>query len=419
MKPKVSPTSPKNTNQQNDQLNKLYGETLHTIEKPNHQRMRPVSLLLLVVLFGFIAGFLAPIILFSYGSKIPIINKLHIFEYPSDAGYFLIGRRSGSEPTAEDVAAIADEIKRSSVQIYEITGDSGSEVMPSITTASTGSGFILTEDGYIVSHRNAIAGTMPHVVVTATGARYAVVSAYQDSASDFVILKIDARSLATLPIARLNALASAEEVLLVKNYLPDRDAFVIKSAIAGFSNIHLSKQPALVQSSDSYYGEVVISDDIPSVFNFSIAYTIDKEAIGIVVIGEEATTIMPFEALNPILSMALSSVPIQRPYLGVHYLDLMNAPIVSAELIKAIDRGALIYSADAVLEPAVEIGSPAERVGLTEGDVITAVDGTPVNSEQNLSQIILQHQPSDLLSLSVIRKNGKEETIKVTLESHE
>jgi len=59
-------------------------------------------------------------------------------------------------------------------------------------------------------------------------------------------------------------------------------------------------------------------------------------------------------------------------------------------------------------------GSPAASAGIQPGDVITAVDGRPLDSESALAENLNQHKPGDSVTLTVIR-NGQQQSIQVTL----
>jgi membrane-associated protease RseP (regulator of RpoE activity) len=63
---------------------------------------------------------------------------------------------------------------------------------------------------------------------------------------------------------------------------------------------------------------------------------------------------------------------------------------------------------------AVVPGSPADKAGLQAGDIITAVDGTPVDTTHSLNQLIRGHVPGDVVRMDVLR-NGQHVTITVTL----
>lgn len=94
------------------------------------------------------------------------------------------------------------------------------------------------------------------------------------------------------------------------------------------------------------------------------------------------------------------------PSLGLNYLDLSRTIFIEQ---KYPDKGALIY-------PILATSSPAYLAGLREGDIITRVNGQELNSNNNLSEIVLNHLAGDKLYISYLRDKDELELI-VTLNS--
>ena len=74
-----------------------------------------------------------------------------------------------------------------------------------------------------------------------------------------------------------------------------------------------------------------------------------------------------------------------------------------------VPAGGAVQAGDAVIP-----GSPADKAGLEAGDIITAVDGTPVDATHPLNQVMRGHAPGDVVRMDVLR-NGQHTTVSVTL----
>jgi S1-C subfamily serine protease len=77
-----------------------------------------------------------------------------------------------------------------------------------------------------------------------------------------------------------------------------------------------------------------------------------------------------------------------------------------------VTRGAYIVSSDT--EPAIVSGSPAEKAGLKDHDVITKVDNVSINDKTSLTSALSQHKVGDIVKLTVVR-DGKTIAVKATL----
>jgi len=105
-----------------------------------------------------------------------------------------------------------------------------------------------------------------------------------------------------------------------------------------------------------------------------------------------------------------------RPYLGVHYIDLARAIGIDAEISQGRQAGALLWSAEGDESKAVNEGSPAGQAGLQKGDIILSVNGQIINSHSGLARFLLDYNPGDRLSLTVLR-DGEELSVNITLAS--
>jgi serine protease Do len=141
---------------------------------------------------------------------------------------------------------------------------------------------------------------------------------------------------------------------------------------------------------------------------------INGEVIGInTAVASDAQNIgfaQPINDLKALISSVLSSGQLQQPYLGVRYVSLTND--LAKEFNLKVNRGAYIVSSDT--EPAVISGSPAERAGLKDHDVITKVNNQTIDDKTSLTRALSKYKVGDTVTLTVVR-DGKTMTIKATL----
>ena len=106
---------------------------------------------------------------------------------------------------------------------------------------------------------------------------------------------------------------------------------------------------------------------------------------------------------------------IVRPYVGVRYI-MINEQIKQANQL-AVDYGALITRGEARADLAVMPGSPADKAGLQENDIILELNGQKIDQDHSLARLIAQRSPGDEVTLKVLSK-GQEKEVKVKLEEY-
>ena len=120
---------------------------------------------------------------------------------------------------------------------------------------------------------------------------------------------------------------------------------------------------------------------------------------------------LPIDLAKPIIEQAVAGETLARPYIGVVYQDI--DPQLASDRSLPVEDGAWVGSFDAG-QSSVVAGGPADVAGLKDGDIVTAVDGTPVDRTDPLDLQILRFGPGDEVTLSVLR-DGKTLSLPTTL----
>lgn len=121
---------------------------------------------------------------------------------------------------------------------------------------------------------------------------------------------------------------------------------------------------------------------------------------------------IPINDLQGLIKSVLATGKLLRPYLGVRYLSLTDD--YAYQLNLKTSRGAYIYTSRT--GAAIVSGSPAEKAGLKEKDVITKIDDTKIDENNSLTSALGRHSVGDTVTLTIVR-DGKEQSIKVKLEA--
>lgn len=289
---------------------------------------------------------------------------------------------------------------------------------------SAGTGIILSESGYVVTNRHVIDAATTDVSVTLSDGTtlndVEVVGRTADSDTlDIAFLKIKDTKGKKLTPAKLgdsSKVQVGDKVVAIGNALGQFQNTVTSGIISGYGR-NLQAGSANGEESESLQNLFQTDTAINEGNSGGPLVNISGEVIGIntaVAAGgaENIGFAIPINDVQGLIKSVLNNGKLERPYLGVRYVTLTDQ--YAYEFNLDIKRGA--YLAPSQSSPAVIAGSPAEKAGLKEKDIITKVDGTSIDERNSLVSLVSRKAVGEQVELTVMR-DGKEQKIKVTLEA--
>lgn len=277
-----------------------------------------------------------------------------------------------------------------------------------------GSGFIVSEDGYIITNKHVVAEqNAKYKVKLESGDEEEVVNIYRDPLNDLAILKINsAPKLQALPMGDSDALKLGQTAIAIGTPLGEFTNSVTKGIISGLGRGITAGSPyeGFVERLDN-----VIQTDTPISPGNSGGPLLNSsgEVIGVnTAVSSEGESIgfaIPVNVIKTLLEdFERRGNNFERPYIGVQYRMLDRRTAIANGLVE----GAYVVS---VVE-----GSPAQRAGIQEEDVITKIDGQRVasNDEQSITRILLEKRVGQSVSVTFWRE-GQEKVVNITLEKYE
>lgn len=269
-----------------------------------------------------------------------------------------------------------------------------------------GTGFVISGDGLILTNRH---------VVSEQGAQYTVVldddTSYEaevvarDMFTDIAILRIEAEGLTPLPLADSDVLTEGQAVIAIGNTLGEYSNTVTKGIVSGLSR----------DLGAGYNGLIQTDAAINSGNSGGPLLNLDGEVVGINTAvdrsGEGIGFAIPINEAKVAITSVKEHGRIVRPGLGVRYVPIDEYIAEVNGLL--YDYGAYIRGQGSQF--GIVPGSAADKAGLQEGDIILEVDGTRVDTEHPLADIIKGYNVGDSVTLKVFR-DGKELEIQATLE---
>lgn len=288
---------------------------------------------------------------------------------------------------------------------------------PDWQTVGGGTGFIISSDGYILTNKHVVADSEARYKVTLNdGTEYNATLVGTDLFNDIGALKIDAKDLPTLELGDSDNLVIGQSVIAIGNALAQFSNTVTTGVVSGISRSIVASSGG----SSEKLEDVIQTDAAINPGNSGgPLLNLDGQVIGInTAISNQGQLIgfaIPINSAKSIIKSVTESGEIVRPYLGVRYL-MLNSDIAKANNLE-INQGALIVRGNDQTQLAVAPGSPADKAGLLENDIILEVDGQQLTEDYPLAKAISQHSPGDQVKLKIWSK-GQKKDITVNLDKY-
>lgn len=278
-----------------------------------------------------------------------------------------------------------------------------------------GTGFIVSSDGLILTNKHVVADdAAEYTVVTNDGKQYVAKVLAQDPVNDLALIQIEAKGLPTVTLGDSDKIAIGQTVVAIGNSLAQFPNTVTKGVVSGLGRrVTAGDNRGL---SEVIEGAIQTDAAINPGNSGGPLVNLKGEVIGINTAVSQAGQLIGFaipvnEAKRAITSVKKSG-KIVRPWLGVRYV------IVTKELAKenqlSVDYGALVLRGEKQTDFAVIPGSPADKAGIVENDIILEIDGSRIDTDHSLVRLIARKNPGETIELKVLSK-GKEKVVKVEL----
>ncbi len=339
-----------------------------------------------------------------------------------------------SQTTTSGKALTAEQIyRRDAPGVVQITATSVSQVstdpfnlLPTTpqTSESLGSGFVIDKAGHIVTNYHVIQGAKKVQVSFSGQDEITATVVGKDPSTDVAILKIDAhaRALTPLELGNSDAVVVGDPVDAIGN--PFGFTRTLTTGV-------VSAVQRQIEAPNSLPIDHAIQTDAAINHGNSGGPLIDAEGrvIGVTSQISTGTTggqgnvgigfAIPINTVRNVAAQIISSGKAEHAFLG------LDAAPVTPQLAKLFH----LPSSSGLLIQDVTVGSGADKAGLREGkttvvvqgesyqvggDLIVAIDGTPVSTYQQLRDAISRRKPGDKLKLEIYR-NGSKKTVTATL----
>ncbi len=282
------------------------------------------------------------------------------------------------------------------------------------TQASSGTGIILKSNGLILTNKHVVEGGENFTVITSDGKEYknAKVVA-KDPTNDIAFLQISASGLTAAKLGDSSKVEVGQRVIAIGNALGQFQNTVTTGVISGKSRpITASGGGTAENLQNLFQTDAAINPGNSGGPLVNIA----GEVIGMntAVAGDGAQNIgfaIPINEAQKDIASVSNGGKIVRPYLGVRYVAVTKDVAARNDLVDEAIGGAYIGSGNT---SGVVDGSPADKAGLTNGDIIIKINDTRLDENNQLSSVVGKFNVGDTVTLTYLR-DGKTKTTKVKL----
>ncbi|HYI15650.1 MAG TPA: trypsin-like peptidase domain-containing protein [Thermomicrobiales bacterium] len=303
---------------------------------------------------------------------------------------------SSGEPLADLITrlnpAVVTVINK---QVFAGFFNSGGDLQP----VGSGTGFVVSDDGYIVTNNHVVEGSSAIDVIFHDGTSVEAQLIGTDPFTDLAVVKIDATVPGTVPLGSSAALRPGDTVVAIGSALGNYTNTVTTGVIsalgrrlevdAGVTSENLIQHDAPINPGNSGGPLFNLTGEVIGVNTYAIHQASDgryADGLGFAIASE---------TVQQIASILIAEGKVSRPYFGVSYVAL--TPLVAGSEGLPVDDGILVTSAPS--------GGPARDGGIVEGDIITSINGQQIDREHPFVNLLYEFQPGDTIDVEIYRRS--------------
>jgi len=272
----------------------------------------------------------------------------------------------------------------------------------------SGTGFIISSDGLILTNKHVVEVTkeasVEYKIVLSDKKEYDAKLIGKDPINDLAVLKISEKNLPFVELSDSDKLNVGASVIAIGNILGRYQNSVTKGIVSGLErNLTASDKSG---NSENLFNIIQTDAEINLGNSGGPLIDLNGKVVGInVAIDQEGSSIgfaIPANDAKPVIRSVKETGRIVRPRLGIRYVTISSALAEKEKLPRK--TGALISKGDDG-SPAVMAGSPAEKSGLMQGDIVFEINGIKVDEKNTILSIVQKYKPKDKLGLKIQRDN--------------
>ncbi|TVQ19927.1 MAG: PDZ domain-containing protein [Leptolyngbya sp. DLM2.Bin15] len=280
-------------------------------------------------------------------------------------------------------------------------GNSGSPNMGQMTDG-IGSGFILADDGLVITNAHVIDGADRVTVTLRDGREFEGEVVGQDPVTDVAVIRISASNLPIVRLGNAEQIRPGEWAIAIGNPLGLDNtvtAGIISATGRSSADVRIpDKQVSFIQTDAAINpgnsGGPLLNDR-GQVIGMNTAIIGGAQGLGFAI---------PINVVQDIANQLIANGRVQHPYLGIRMVELNES--VKQELNANLNRAQRLDIDQGVVVVEVAPGSPASLSGLQAGDVIQEINGEAIATGQDIQDMVRSSNVGDRLQISLWREGA-------------
>jgi 2-alkenal reductase len=272
----------------------------------------------------------------------------------------------------------------------------------------SGSGFFISDQGYILTNNHVVEGTKEVNVILSDGSEEKAILVGTDPYSDIAILKADGKVPAVATLGNSDLLQSGESVIAIGSPLGNFKNTVTVGVVSatgrsietgqGYQIEDLIQTDAAINQGNSGGPLVNLAGEVIGINNMIV------RGSGSGAIAEGLGFAIPVNTAQAVATQIIDHGYFSRPFMGISYQAI--SPDIASAYHLPVQWGVYVTK--------VASDSPADKAGLQVDDIITSIDNVKMDETHNYLNVLYTYKPEDQVALGVVR-DGKEITLQITL----
>ncbi len=312
-----------------------------------------------------------------------------------------------------DSVSVADVVERVSRAVVTVVNEQqvgGFFGSTDLQPAGTGTGFIIDDQGHVVTNNHVVEGSQEIKVIFADGTEQTATLLGTDTFADLAVVKVGGTVPAKVPFGNSDNLRPGDRVIAIGSALGDFTNTVTEGIISALNRT--------LQTEAGYNMENMLQHDAPINPGNSGGPLLNLmgEVVGVNtavvrqaepgVTAEGLGFAIPSNTVKDITTQIIQSGKVVRPYIGITYEPL--TPRAARASNMPIDHGVVVTD--------IQAGSPAALAGIQRNDVVTKINSQDIDSDHPLENELFHYKVGDTVNVEVYRTStGKTMTFKITL----